>query len=103
MYYSSRDNFLSFCADEINAILRVDNVRTVETGYKPCSQQAWDQRYTIELDRVGKLFEKIIENTFLVRLENWKLILSGEIIEICVRYDFFDSKILSILIMKLAE
>ena len=38
--------------DEINAILRVDNVRTVETGYKPCSQQAWDQRYTIELDRV---------------------------------------------------
>ena len=40
-------------SDEINAILRVDNVRTVETGYKPCSQQAWDQRYTIELDRVG--------------------------------------------------
>lgn len=38
--------------DEITAILRVDNVRTVETGYKPCSQQAWDQRYTIELDRV---------------------------------------------------
>ena len=25
---------------------------TVETGFKPCSQQAWDQRYTIELDRV---------------------------------------------------
>jgi protein kinase N len=39
-------------SNEINAILRVDNVRTVETGYKPCSQQAWDQRYTIELDRV---------------------------------------------------
>lgn len=45
-------------ADEINAILRVDNVRTVETGYKPCSQQAWDQRYTIELDRVRFADEK---------------------------------------------
>lgn len=42
-------------SNEINAILRVDNVRTVETGYKPCSQQAWDQRYTIELDRAREL------------------------------------------------
>ena len=52
------DCLIFFCADEINAILRVDNVRTVETGYKPCSQQAWDQRYTIELDRVGHFFRE---------------------------------------------
>ncbi|CAF1038211.1 unnamed protein product [Adineta steineri] len=42
-------------SNEINAILRVDNVRSVETGYRPCSQQAWDQRYTIELDRAREL------------------------------------------------
>ncbi|CAF1121165.1 unnamed protein product [Rotaria sordida] len=42
-------------SNEINAILRVDSVRTVETAFKPCSQQAWDQRYTIELDRAREL------------------------------------------------
>ncbi|CAF4390334.1 unnamed protein product, partial [Rotaria sp. Silwood2] len=42
-------------SNEINAILRVDSVRTIETGFKPCSQQAWDQRYTIELDRAREL------------------------------------------------
>ncbi|CAF1634503.1 unnamed protein product, partial [Adineta ricciae] len=47
-------------SNEINAILRVDNVRTVETGYRPCSQQAWDQRYTIELDRARELEINII-------------------------------------------
>lgn len=46
--------------DEITAIIRVDNVRTIETGYKPCSQQAWDQRYTIELDRARELEINII-------------------------------------------
>ncbi|CAF3512278.1 unnamed protein product [Rotaria socialis] len=42
-------------SNEINAILRVDSVRTIETGFKPCSQQAWDQRCTIELDRAREL------------------------------------------------
>ena len=51
---------VSLYSDEINAILRVDNVRTVETGYKPCSQQAWDQRYTIELDRVCIFFNEVL-------------------------------------------
>ncbi|CAF1406656.1 unnamed protein product, partial [Didymodactylos carnosus] len=40
---------------EINAILRLDNTRVAETGFKPCSQQAWDQRFTIELDRAREL------------------------------------------------
>jgi hypothetical protein len=38
--------------DEINAVLLVDNVRKVETGFKACSQQAWNQYFTIELDQV---------------------------------------------------
>jgi hypothetical protein len=42
--------------DEISAILRIDNVRRVETGFKPCSQQAWNQYFTIELDRVRFYF-----------------------------------------------
>ncbi|CAF0971463.1 unnamed protein product [Didymodactylos carnosus] len=47
-------------SNEINAILRLDNVRVVETGYKPCSQQAWDQRFTIDLDRARELEINIV-------------------------------------------
>lgn len=38
--------------DEIMAVLKLDNVQVAQTMWKPCSQQAWDQRFSIELDRV---------------------------------------------------
>jgi len=34
---------LSF-ADEIMAVLKLDNVTVGQTNWRPCSQQAWDQR-----------------------------------------------------------
>lgn len=37
------------------AVLKLDNVNVGQTAYKPCSQQAWDQRFQITLDRVGPL------------------------------------------------
>ena len=39
-------------SNEIMAVLRLDNIIVAQTGWKQCSQQAWDQRFSIELDRV---------------------------------------------------
>lgn len=41
------------------AILRLDNNVVAQTNWKTCSQQAWDQRFSIELDRVSYRKSKI--------------------------------------------
>jgi protein kinase N len=45
-------NFCEFI-DEIMATMRLDNNVVAQTNWKQCSQQAWDQRFSIELDRVS--------------------------------------------------
>ena len=35
---------LTFYLDEIMAVLKLDSVTMGQTSWKPCSQQAWDQR-----------------------------------------------------------
>jgi hypothetical protein len=35
------------------AVLRLDNNTVAQTSWKSCSQQAWDQRFSIQLDRVN--------------------------------------------------
>lgn len=42
-------------SSEIMAVLKLDNVNVGQTPYKPCSQQAWDQRFSITLDRSREL------------------------------------------------
>ncbi|XP_077503746.1 serine/threonine-protein kinase N isoform X3 [Amblyomma americanum] len=42
-------------SSEIMAVLKLDNVHVGQTTYKPCSQQAWDQRFTVALDRSREL------------------------------------------------
>lgn len=42
-------------SNEIMAVLKLDNVNVGQTTYKPCSQQAWDQRFSIALDRSREL------------------------------------------------
>ncbi len=39
-------------SDEIIAVLRIDNKRVGQTDARPISRQAWDQRFSIDLDRV---------------------------------------------------
>jgi protein kinase N len=34
-------------ADEIMAVLKLDNVTVGQTNWKACSQQAWDQRFAV--------------------------------------------------------
>lgn len=40
-------------ADEVMAILRLDNQQVAQTSWKPNSQQCWDHRCSIDLDRVS--------------------------------------------------
>ncbi|XP_017108037.2 serine/threonine-protein kinase N isoform X10 [Drosophila bipectinata] len=40
---------------EIMAVIKLDNITVGQTSWKPCSQQAWDQRFSIDLDRSREL------------------------------------------------
>ncbi|XP_056636168.1 serine/threonine-protein kinase N isoform X2 [Diorhabda sublineata] len=42
-------------SDDIMAILKLDNTTVGQTSWRPCSQQAWDQRFSIELDKSREL------------------------------------------------
>ncbi|XP_023029877.1 serine/threonine-protein kinase N isoform X1 [Leptinotarsa decemlineata] len=42
-------------SDEIMAVLKLDNTTVGQTSWRPCSQQAWDQRFSIELDKSREL------------------------------------------------
>lgn len=37
------------------AVIKLDNITVAQTSWKPCSQQAWDQRFSIELDKSREL------------------------------------------------
>lgn len=49
--YSVKDD----TSNEIMAIIKLDNVTIAQTNWKSCSQKAWDQRFTLELDRSREL------------------------------------------------
>ncbi|XP_063910008.1 serine/threonine-protein kinase N isoform X4 [Zophobas morio] len=49
--YSIKDEV----SDEIMAVLKLDNTTVAQTNWKLCSQQAWDQRFSIELDKSREL------------------------------------------------
>ena len=42
-------------SNEIMAVLKLDNVTMGQTNWKSCSQQAWDQRFTINLEKNREL------------------------------------------------
>lgn len=37
------------------AVLKLDNQTVAQTSFKPCSQQAWDQRFSMDLDKSREL------------------------------------------------
>lgn len=49
--YSVKDDISS----EIMAVIKLDNITVAQTSWKPCSQQAWDQRFSIDLDKSREL------------------------------------------------
>ncbi|XP_074655904.1 serine/threonine-protein kinase N2-like isoform X2 [Tubulanus polymorphus] len=42
-------------SEEVMAVLKVDNQLVGQTPFKTCSQQCWDQRMTIDLDRAREI------------------------------------------------
>lgn len=42
-------------SNEIMAVLKLDNHTVSQTSWRPCSQQAWDQRFTFKLDKSREL------------------------------------------------
>lgn len=50
-------NIFSFYyfAEEIMAVIKLDNQQVAQTSWRVCSQQAWDQRFSIELDKSREL------------------------------------------------
>lgn len=49
--YSVKDEI----SNEIMAVIKLDNQPVAQTNWRPCSQQAWDQRFSIELDKSREL------------------------------------------------
>ncbi|XP_055609684.1 serine/threonine-protein kinase N isoform X4 [Uranotaenia lowii] len=49
--YSVKDE----TSTEIMAVIKLDNITVGQTSWRPCSQQAWDQRFSIDLDRSREL------------------------------------------------
>uniref|UniRef100_A0A8C4EBI7 protein kinase C n=1 Tax=Dicentrarchus labrax TaxID=13489 RepID=A0A8C4EBI7_DICLA len=47
-------------SNEISAVLKLDNTVVGQTSWRPVSNQAWDQKFTLELDRVT-FFNPVIE------------------------------------------
>lgn len=41
------------CAAEVSAVLKLDNTVVGQTGWKTVGEQAWDQTFTVELERVS--------------------------------------------------
>uniref|UniRef100_A0A3B4ET67 protein kinase C n=1 Tax=Pundamilia nyererei TaxID=303518 RepID=A0A3B4ET67_9CICH len=52
---SSRNLTKSEELSEISAVLKLDNTVVGQTSWKPVSNQAWDQKFTLELDRSREL------------------------------------------------
>ncbi|XP_034942270.1 serine/threonine-protein kinase N isoform X2 [Chelonus insularis] len=42
-------------SNDIMAVIKLDNQTVAQTSWRPCSQQAWDQRFSIELDKSREL------------------------------------------------
>ncbi|BET00439.1 Protein kinase C terminal domain [Nesidiocoris tenuis] len=49
--YSIKDEI----SNEIMAVIKLDNQTVAQTSWRPCSQQAWDQRFSIDLDKSREL------------------------------------------------
>lgn len=45
--------FCVACAAEVSAVLKLDNTVVGQTAWRTVGEQAWDQTFTVELERVS--------------------------------------------------
>lgn len=51
------------CAAEVSAVLKLDNTVVGQTVWRTVGEQAWDQTFTVELERVSmstRMFKKCV-------------------------------------------
>ena len=72
--------FIFQILDDISAVLKLDNVEVARTSWKPCSQQAWDQRFSIQL-------EKSRELELLIYWKDWRSLCA---VKFCKLEEFVD-------------
>lgn len=76
---------LCVCSDEISAVLKLDNTVVGQTSWRPVSNQAWDQKFTLELDRVTNTLLKCVCTVDSVWcLENTASVLHVPCVSVCV-------------------
>lgn len=44
---------MSVCVAEVSAVLKLDNTVVGQTAWRTVGEQAWDQTFTVELERVS--------------------------------------------------
>ncbi len=44
---------MSVCAAEVSTVLKLDNTVVGQTAWRTVGEQAWDQTFTLELERVS--------------------------------------------------
>lgn len=49
---------------EVSTVLKLDNTVVGQTAWKPCGPNAWDQSFTLELERVSRAGEREVEREF---------------------------------------
>lgn len=61
-------------SDEISAVLKLDNTVVGQTNWRPVSNQSWDQKFTLELDRViGHCIDTVTYNEVSGYYNSYKL------------------------------
>lgn len=56
-----RSSICVVSSDEISAVLKLDNTVVGQTNWRPVSNQSWDQKFTLELDRVIKHYMRTLK------------------------------------------
>lgn len=69
-------------------MLKLDNTVVGQTSWKPVSNQSWDQKFTLELDRVLSLLLLIVIDHASVNFTVNSLMVIARFVlgEICVRF-----------------
>ena len=52
LYFLKDRVYFFVFSDDVMAVLKLDHQQVVQTSWKPTSQQCWDHRASIDLDRV---------------------------------------------------
>lgn len=59
LFMTSNERCLCVHVAEVSAVLKLDNTVVDQTVWRTVGEQAWDQTFTVELERVSGSFQAI--------------------------------------------